>query len=71
MLPHYRPAAVPVSVAYLRHRLVPPRVRAFGNWLAELFETARHVGHALPHKLPHELSGMRPILRGMEADELA
>lgn len=75
VLPHYRPAAMPVSVAYLRHRLVPPRVRAFVNWLAELFETALHVSHALPHKLPqklpNELSGMRPILRGMEADEPA
>jgi LysR family transcriptional regulator, regulator for bpeEF and oprC len=66
---------MPVSVAYLRHRLVPPRVRAFVDWLAELFETARHVSHELPpklpHELPHELSGMRPILRGMEADEPA
>ena len=75
VLPHYRPAAMPVSVAYLRHRLVPPRVRAFVNWLAELFETARHVSHELPHELPHglphALSGMRPILRGLEADEPA
>ena len=63
VLPHYRPAPMPVSVAYLRHRRVPPRVRAFVNWLAELFETARHVSHELPH--------LRPVLSGMEADEPA
>lgn len=61
----------PVSVAYVRHRLVPPRVRAFVNWLAELFETARHVSHELPLEIPHALSDMRPILRGQEADEPA
>jgi DNA-binding transcriptional LysR family regulator len=75
VLPHYRPAVMPVSVAYVRHRLVPPRVRAFVNWLVELFETAGYVSHELPLEsprgLPRELSGMRPILRGMEADELA
>lgn len=71
VLPHYRPAAMPVSVAYLRHRLVPPRVRAFVDWLAELFETARHVNHELPLEIPHALSGLRPILRGQEADESA
>jgi LysR family transcriptional regulator for bpeEF and oprC len=63
VLPHYRPAPTPVSVAYLRHRRVPPRVRAFVNWLAEPFETARHVSHELPH--------VRRIMRGVEADELA
>jgi hypothetical protein len=66
---------MPVSVAYVRHRLVPPRVRAFVNWLVELFETAGYVSHELPLEpsrgLRRELSGMRPILRGMEADELA
>ena len=69
VLPRHRPAAVPVAVAYLRHRLVPPRVRAFVSWLAELFETARHVSHELPLEIPHERSGMRLILRGLEADE--
>lgn len=64
VLPHHRPAATPVSVAYLRHRLVPPRVRAFVNWLVEVFETARHVSRELPLELPH-------TLRGQEADELA
>ncbi|MFM0206179.1 LysR family transcriptional regulator [Paraburkholderia sediminicola] len=63
VLPHYRPAAMPVSVAYLRHRRAPPRVLAFVNWLAERFETARHVSHEPP-----------PVcrrLRGMEAGEPA
>ncbi|MGF6602949.1 LysR family transcriptional regulator for bpeEF and oprC [Paraburkholderia sp. GAS448] len=63
VLPRYRPAAMPVSVAYLRHRGVPPRVRAFVDWLAELFETARHVSH--------DLSQVRWILRGIESDEPA
>jgi LysR family transcriptional regulator, regulator for bpeEF and oprC len=63
VLPHCRPAAMPVSVAYLRCRSVPPRVRAFVSWLAELFETARHVSHELPH--------LRPIRRGFAAEEPA
>jgi DNA-binding transcriptional LysR family regulator len=63
ILPRYRPAAIPVSVAYLRHRGVPPRVRAFVDWLAELFETARHVSHDLSH--------MRRILCEIESDEPA
>ncbi|NPT42283.1 LysR family transcriptional regulator [Paraburkholderia sp. 1N] len=63
VLPSYRPAAMPVSVAYLRHRRAPPRVLAFVNWLAERFEIARHVSHEPP---PGCLS-----LRGMEAGEPA
>lgn len=64
MLPHFRPAPMPVSVAYLRHRLVPPRVRAFVDWLAELFRTARHVRHDLSY-------ASRQILPDIEADEPA
>ena len=63
VLPHYRPAPMPVSVAYLRHRRVPLHVLAFVNWLAERFETARHVSHELPD--------VSRILRGMEANEPA
>jgi LysR family transcriptional regulator for bpeEF and oprC len=63
VLPHYRPAPMPVSVAYLRNRRVPLHVLAFVNWLAELFETARHVSHELPD--------VSRILRGMEANEPA
>ncbi|WP_429260360.1 LysR family transcriptional regulator [Paraburkholderia sp. GAS334] len=63
VLPHHRPAPMPVSVAYLRHRSVPPRVRAFIDWLAELFETARHVNRDVSH--------VRQILRRIEADEAA
>jgi LysR family transcriptional regulator, regulator for bpeEF and oprC len=54
---------MPVSVAYLRNRRVPLHVLAFVNWLAELFETARHVSHELPD--------VSRILRGMEANEPA
>jgi len=63
VLPHCRPAALPVSVAYLRHRRAPPRVLAFVNWLAELFETARHVSH--------EPSPVHRSLRGVAAAEPA
>lgn len=63
VLPHHRPAALPVSIAYLRHRRAPPRVLAFVNWLAELFETARHVSHEQP---PVQRS-----LRGVETAEPA
>jgi LysR family transcriptional regulator for bpeEF and oprC len=58
----YRPVPMPVSVAYLRHRRVPPRVRAFVDWIAELFETARH---------SHGLSRAPRMLHGAEAKEAA
>jgi LysR family transcriptional regulator, regulator for bpeEF and oprC len=63
VLPQYKPMPMPVSIAYLRHRSVPPRVRAFIDWLAERFEAADHVNR--------DLSRVRQILRGMEADEPA
>ncbi|NPT56014.1 LysR family transcriptional regulator [Paraburkholderia elongata] len=63
VLPHCRPASMPVWVAYLRHRSAPPRVLAFVNWLAERFETARHVSHEPP--------SVSRIPRGMEASEPA
>jgi len=63
MLPHYRPAPLPVSVAYLRHRRVPSRVRAFVDWLAERFEMARQGSR--------EPSRGRRVLPGIEADEPA
>lgn len=63
VLQQCKPASMPASVAYLRHRSVPPRVRAFVDWLAELFDAAGHASR--------ELSRVRQIVRGMEADEPA
>lgn len=64
MLPHCRPAPVPVFVAYLRHRLVPPRVRAFVDWLAERFDSTRHVLHEQSH-------ARRQVRPGVQADQPA
>jgi LysR family transcriptional regulator for bpeEF and oprC len=40
VLPKCRPAPVPVSVTYVRSRQISPRVRAFVDWLVEVFESA-------------------------------
>jgi hypothetical protein len=48
---------MPVSVAYVKNRRVSPRVRAFVDWLAELFEKAEHVDQ--------DLSRVRQLLRGL------
>ncbi|TKC92724.1 LysR family transcriptional regulator [Trinickia terrae] len=62
VLPRYTPVAVPVSVAYLKNRRVAPRVRAFVDWLAELFEQAELVGK--------DMSRVRQLLRGLHPDEV-
>ncbi|HLX01194.1 MAG TPA: LysR substrate-binding domain-containing protein [Trinickia sp.] len=58
VLPRYTPVPVAVSVAYLKNRRVSPRVRAFVDWLAELFEQADNVGK--------DVSRVRQLLRGMQ-----
>ncbi|WP_025600767.1 LysR family transcriptional regulator [Burkholderia sp. WSM2230] len=57
VLPQWKPVPMPVSVAYLKNRRVSPRVRAFVDWLAELFEKAEHVDQ--------DLSRVRQLLRGL------
>jgi len=57
VLPQWKPVPMPVSVAYLKNRRVSPRVRAFVDWLAELFEKAEHV--------EQDLSRVRQLLRGL------
>ncbi len=47
-----------VSVAYVKNRRVSPRVRAFVDWLAELFEQTEHVSD-------QDLSRVRQLLRGL------
>src|SRR6185437_2339851 len=37
VLAEYRPAAVPISLLYLQNRQLSPKIRAFSDWLAELF----------------------------------
>ncbi len=37
LLPRHRPPSLPLSVLYPDQRNLPPRVRAFVDWLAELF----------------------------------
>ncbi|WP_233835244.1 LysR family transcriptional regulator [Paraburkholderia sp. ZP32-5] len=57
VLPQWKPVPMPVSVAYVKNRRVSPRVRAFVDWLAELFENAGHVEQDLSH--------VRQLLRGL------
>ena len=37
VLPQYRPAPVAISLLYLQSRQLSPKVRAFSDWVAELF----------------------------------
>ncbi|KDB07484.1 transcriptional regulator, LysR family [Burkholderia sp. lig30] len=61
VLPQWKPVAMPVSVAYVKGRHVSPRVRAFVDWLAELFERTGHV--------EADMSRVRQLMRGeMYAD---
>jgi LysR family transcriptional regulator, regulator for bpeEF and oprC len=62
VLPQWAPVPMPVSVAYVKSRKVSPRVRAFVDWLADLFEQAEHVGK--------DLSRVRQLLRGLHPDEV-
>jgi DNA-binding transcriptional LysR family regulator len=55
-LPQWKPAPIPVSVAFVKSRRVSPRVRAFVDWLAVLFEQAESVDQ--------DLSRVRQLLRG-------
>ncbi|WP_326489849.1 LysR family transcriptional regulator [Paraburkholderia sp. HP33-1] len=57
VLPQWKPVPMPVSVAYVKNRRVSPRVRAFVDWLAELFEKAGDV--------EQDLSRVRQLLRGL------
>ncbi|MGF6918922.1 LysR family transcriptional regulator [Paraburkholderia sp. 40] len=57
VLPQWKPVPMPVSVAYVKNRRVSPRVRAFVDWLAELFDKAGHV--------EQDLSRVRQLLRGL------
>ncbi|MGV2290500.1 LysR substrate-binding domain-containing protein [Trinickia sp. YCB016] len=60
VLPRYTPVPVAVSVAYLKNRRVSPRVRAFVDWLAELFEKAELIDK--------DMSRVRQLLRGLHPD---
>ncbi|MBN3806209.1 LysR family transcriptional regulator [Paraburkholderia sp. Ac-20336] len=57
VLPQWKPVPMPVSIAYVKNRRVSPRVRAFVDWLAELFEKNGHV--------EQDLSRVRQLLRGL------
>ncbi|HXE38195.1 MAG TPA: LysR family transcriptional regulator [Azonexus sp.] len=37
VLPHLSPSPMPISVAYMQNRHLSPKVRAFVDWVAELF----------------------------------
>ncbi|WP_133645301.1 LysR family transcriptional regulator [Paraburkholderia flava] len=56
VLPQWTPAPMTVSVAYVKSRRVSPRVRAFVDWLVELFDQAGHV--------ERDMSRVRQLMRG-------
>ena len=62
VLPQWKPSPMPVSVAYVKNRQVSPRVRAFVDWLAELFERTEHASE--------DMSRVRQLLRGVYPDEV-
>ncbi|RFU44089.1 LysR family transcriptional regulator [Paraburkholderia sp. DHOC27] len=57
VLPQWKPTPMTVSVAYVKNRRVSPRVRAFVDWLAVLFEQAESVDQ--------DLSRVRQLMRGL------
>jgi len=63
VLPQWKPVPMPVSVAYVKNRQMSPRVRAFVDWLAPLFEQAEGVSQ--------DMSRVRQLLRGLHPDEVS
>lgn len=47
VLPQWQSMPMPVSVAYVKSRQASPRVSAFVDWLAELFERSQEMDHTL------------------------
>ena len=39
VMPQWKPVPMPMSVVYLRNRHLSPKVRAFVDWVSELFST--------------------------------
>src|SRR5579864_1324582 len=63
VLPQWKPVPMPVSVAYVKNRQMSPRVRAFVDWLAPLFEQAEGVSQ--------DMSRVRQLLRCLHPDEVS
>jgi DNA-binding transcriptional LysR family regulator len=57
VLPEWKPMPMIVSVAYVKGRRVSPRVRAFVDWVAELFDKAGHV--------EADMLRVRQLMRGL------
>jgi len=57
VLPQWKPLPIPVSVAFVKSRRVSPRVRAFVDWLVDVFEETGRVDRDLSHvhRLMHGL----------------
>ncbi|HXZ09542.1 MAG TPA: LysR family transcriptional regulator [Paraburkholderia sp.] len=62
VLPQWKPMPMPVSVAYVKNRQMSPRVRAFVDWLAQLFERAEDVSQ--------DMSRVRQLMQGVHPDEV-
>lgn len=44
VLPQFSPSPMPISVAYMQNRHLSPKVRAFADWVAELFAACPLLG---------------------------
>lgn len=44
VLPHWKPAPMPISVVYLHNRHLSPKVRAFVDWVSALFDGCQLMG---------------------------
>lgn len=57
VLPQWRPPVTSVSVVYVKSRRVPPRVRAFVDWVSELFTRTGQANE--------DIARVRQIMRGL------
>jgi len=44
VLPQWSPSSIPISVAYMQNRHLSPKVRAFVDWVADLFGNCPMLG---------------------------
>lgn len=57
ILPQWKPVSTPVSVVYVKGKHVSPRLRAFVDWLVELFSHTKHIEGGMFPARRHEDQG--------------
>lgn len=66
VLPQWKPVSTPVSVVYVKGRHVSPRLRAFVDWLVELFSHTKHIESGTARRRPSDGQGRTlPISSGV------